>query len=61
MAYRIKFAETPEQKAKEESFMGLGLTSRKNLCIHPDVSTHKEAGRALSMAYFSRCATLLGL
>lgn len=40
MTYRIKFAETPEQKAKEESFMGLGLTSRKNLCIHPDVSTH---------------------
>jgi len=40
MAYRIKFAETPEQKAKEESFMGLGLTSRKNLCIHPDVSAY---------------------
>jgi len=37
MAYRIKCAETPEEKAKEESFMGLGLTSRKNLCIHPDV------------------------
>lgn len=42
MAYRIKFAETPEQKAKEESFMGLGLTSRKNLCIHPDVSKEKK-------------------
>lgn len=42
MAYRIKFAETPEQKEKEESFMGLGLTSRKNLCIHPDVSKEKK-------------------
>jgi hypothetical protein len=37
MAYRIKCAETPEERAKEERFMGLGLTSRKNLCIHPDV------------------------
>ncbi|KAG1782489.1 hypothetical protein EV702DRAFT_1176726 [Suillus placidus] len=42
MAYRIKFAETAEQKVKEESFMGLGLTSRKNLCIHPDVSKEKK-------------------
>ncbi|KAG1756779.1 uncharacterized protein EDB91DRAFT_1241826 [Suillus paluster] len=42
MAYRIKFAETPEQQRKEESFMGLGLTSRKNLCIHPDVSKEKK-------------------
>lgn len=37
MKYRISCAETPEQKEKEENFMGLGLTSRKNLCIHPEV------------------------
>lgn len=38
MDYRISCAETDEQREKEKSFMGLGLTSRKNLCIHPDVS-----------------------
>lgn len=37
MAYRIQFAETEEQKEKECAFTGLGLTSRKNLCLHPDV------------------------
>lgn len=37
MAYRIECAETPEQKAKETAFTGLGLTSRKNLCLHPEV------------------------
>jgi len=37
MNYRISYAETDEQKEKEKNFMGLGLTSRKNLCIHPDV------------------------
>ncbi|KAJ8584284.1 DNA repair helicase [Rhizopogon salebrosus TDB-379] len=42
MAYRIKCAETLEERAKEERFMGLGLTSRKNLCIHPDVSKEKK-------------------
>ena len=42
MAYRIQCAETPEQKAKEEAFTGLGLTSRKNLCIHPEVSKEKK-------------------
>ncbi|KAH7930768.1 DNA repair helicase [Leucogyrophana mollusca] len=42
MAYRISCAETPEQKEKEEGFMGLGLTSRKNLCIHPEVSKEKK-------------------
>ncbi|KAG1894495.1 uncharacterized protein F5891DRAFT_1255187 [Suillus fuscotomentosus] len=42
MAYRIKFMETPEQEAKEASFMRLRLTSRKNLCIHPDVSKEKK-------------------
>ncbi len=35
--YRIKHAENEESAAKERNFMGLGLTSRKNLCIHPDV------------------------
>lgn len=38
MAYRVECAEGEEAKAKERSFMGLGLTSRKNLCIHPEVS-----------------------
>ncbi|KAL1742476.1 hypothetical protein HDZ31DRAFT_65932 [Schizophyllum fasciatum] len=42
MAYRISCAETPEEKAKEEAFTGLGLTSRKNLCIHPEVSKEKK-------------------
>ena len=37
MEYRILYAETEEQKAMEKSFMGLGLTSRKNLCINPEV------------------------
>ena len=38
MEYRVSMAETEEQKAKELSFYGIGLTSRKNLCIHPEVS-----------------------
>ncbi|KAG6335367.1 hypothetical protein ID866_3730 [Astraeus odoratus] len=42
MAYRISCAETPEQKLKEERFTGVGLTSRKNLCIHPEVSKEKK-------------------
>ncbi|KIJ69402.1 hypothetical protein HYDPIDRAFT_172813 [Hydnomerulius pinastri MD-312] len=42
MKYRISCAETPEDKEKEENFMGLGLTSRKNLCIHPEVSKEKK-------------------
>ncbi|KAI0030821.1 DNA repair helicase [Vararia minispora EC-137] len=42
MDYRIEMAETPEQKAKEKAFTGLGLTSRKNLCIHPEVSKEKK-------------------
>lgn len=37
MAYRIEMAETEEEKAREQSFTGIGLTSRKNLCIHPEV------------------------
>lgn len=39
MDYRISCAETEEQKEKERSFYGIGLTSRKNLCIHPEVCT----------------------
>ncbi|TFY80835.1 hypothetical protein EWM64_g3182 [Hericium alpestre] len=42
MEYRISSAESAEQKAKDQSFMGLGLTSRKNLCIHPEVSKEKK-------------------
>ncbi|KAF5330740.1 hypothetical protein D9619_005756 [Psilocybe cf. subviscida] len=37
MDYRIKMAETEEEKEKESTFMGLGLTSRKNLCINPEI------------------------
>ena len=37
MEYRILCAETDEQREKEKAFTGLGLTSRKNLCIHPEV------------------------
>ncbi|TFK29934.1 transcription factor TFIIH complex subunit Rad15 [Coprinopsis marcescibilis] len=42
MAFRIEQAETEEQKEKERSFMGLGLTSRKNLCLNPDVAKEKK-------------------
>ena len=38
MDYRIQYADTEEQKEKERGFYGIGLTSRKNLCIHPEVS-----------------------
>jgi hypothetical protein len=27
-----------EMGAKDEGFRGLGLTSRRNLCLHPEVS-----------------------
>jgi hypothetical protein len=37
MEYRISVAETEEQRMKEKAVTGLGLTSRKNLCIHPEV------------------------
>lgn len=37
MDYRIQHAESEEQKEKEKRFTGLGLTSRKNLCLHPEV------------------------
>jgi DNA excision repair protein ERCC-2 len=44
MAYRVEHAETAEQKEKERNFMGLGLTSRKNLCIHPEVRFEMSFG-----------------
>ena len=37
MSYRASHAETEEQKKKELAYTGLGLTCRKNLCIHPEV------------------------
>ena len=37
MEYRILGAETEEEREKERNFTGLGLTSRKNLCLHPEV------------------------
>lgn len=42
VAYRISCAETEEEKEKERGFMGLGLTSRKNLCIHPEVTVPSD-------------------
>ncbi|KAF9451027.1 transcription factor TFIIH complex subunit Rad15 [Macrolepiota fuliginosa MF-IS2] len=42
MKYRESCAETEEDKAKERNYMGLGLTSRKNLCINPEVSKEKK-------------------
>ncbi|KIJ24427.1 hypothetical protein M422DRAFT_168392 [Sphaerobolus stellatus SS14] len=46
MEHRISVAETPEQKEKEKSFLGMGLTSRKNLCLNPDVLKEKK-GRVI--------------
>ena len=37
MDYRIQSCETEEDREKEKKFTGLGLTSRKNLCLHPEV------------------------
>ncbi|KIO34454.1 hypothetical protein M407DRAFT_218674 [Tulasnella calospora MUT 4182] len=45
MAYRIKVAQEDgdrEQTLKEQAYSGLGLTSRKNLCLHPEVSKEKK-------------------
>ena len=36
MAYR------EEMGARDEGFRGMGLTSRRNLCLHPDVSREKK-------------------
>lgn len=38
---------------REEPFLGLGLSSRKNLCVHPEVSREKN-GKALD----ARCMSL---
>ncbi|KAI0682274.1 hypothetical protein C8T65DRAFT_688870, partial [Cerioporus squamosus] len=42
MDYRKESAETDEEREKEQNFYGIGLTSRKNLCIHPEVSKEKK-------------------
>ncbi|KDQ14081.1 hypothetical protein BOTBODRAFT_132974 [Botryobasidium botryosum FD-172 SS1] len=42
MDYRAANAETPAEKEKELAYMGLGLTSRKNLCLHPEVAKEKK-------------------
>ncbi|KAF9053674.1 DNA repair helicase [Hymenopellis radicata] len=42
IAYRIECAETELERQKERNFTGIGLTSRKNLCIHPEVSKEKK-------------------
>ncbi|KAJ2772293.1 TFIIH/NER complex ATP-dependent 5'-3' DNA helicase subunit, partial [Coemansia nantahalensis] len=31
-----------QQGCRDEGFLGLGLTSRKNLCVHPRVSTERK-------------------
>ena len=52
MAYRTEHAETEEAKDKERAFTGLGLTSRKNLCLHPEVCVllHEESAFVLNAA-----------
>ncbi|EKM82686.1 hypothetical protein AGABI1DRAFT_118129 [Agaricus bisporus var. burnettii JB137-S8] len=42
MKYREEAAESEEEKIRERNYMGLGLTSRKNLCINPEVSREKK-------------------
>ncbi|KAF8350712.1 hypothetical protein F5887DRAFT_940553 [Amanita rubescens] len=56
MAYRAANAETEEQKKKELAYTGLGLTSRKNLCINPDVVKEKKGD-----VVDARCRDLTGL
>src|SRR6267154_1637334 len=48
MEYRISCAETAVERTKESKFTGLGLTSRKNLCIHPEVCDSVERTRSTS-------------
>ena len=53
---RPQEAESPSQNNKQQkSFVGLCLTSRKNLCIHPSVSRVKE-GRVVDGKCFSLTA-----
>ncbi|KAH8833653.1 hypothetical protein DL96DRAFT_1754759 [Flagelloscypha sp. PMI_526] len=47
MAYRIEMAESEEEREKERNFTGLGLTSRKNLCINPDASLEEKKGKVV--------------
>ena len=47
MDYRTECAETEEQREKEKNFYGIGLTSRKNLCIHPEVRTDRRGYKQL--------------
>ncbi|KAH8117593.1 DNA repair helicase [Phellopilus nigrolimitatus] len=54
MEYRIQNAETAEEKEKEKSFTGLGLTSRKNLCLHPEVRFEEKKGTVVD----ARCRDL---
>ena len=56
MKYRISCAETPEQREKEENFLGLGLTSRKNLCIHPEV----RVGHGYTLSLFPFFCVIVG-
>lgn len=42
-----------DREGLNETFLGLGLTSRKNLCVHPDISREKK-GKAVD----ARCRDL---
>jgi DNA excision repair protein ERCC-2 len=56
MEYRISVAETGEKREKERAFTGLGLTSRKNLCIHPEVGEVVPGNSCHSrLIYVRRC------
>jgi DNA excision repair protein ERCC-2 len=44
MEYRL------EMGAKDEEFRGMGLTSRRNLCLHPEVSSHDSCFHIVVMA-----------
>lgn len=48
MEYRM------EMGAKDEEFRGLGLTSRKNLCLHPEVSFAVRSSRTELMLQVSK-------
>lgn len=43
MKYREEAAESEEEKIRERNYMGLGLTSRKNLCINPEARDESVA------------------
>lgn len=47
MKYRLEMVETDEERERELDFTGLGLTSRKNLCVHPEVCNSFLAQRHL--------------